>query len=197
MLNRTGETLTEGTSLQYNYRALAEFTKSQLVASLSKSLLRIILHELSTWTASVDCWFSFVVVVIALWELLTTLISEIKMSFFHCFLLIGGSYNISFEHPKLEEGFSTTSCVDTLSFFAQVKHPSLRLRSVAYRSVVGFCRFIYFSYCVCASRGFLIGAPSLLPILPHLLTISVFFSLLPNSRLPHLSEDSLELLLSS
>merc|ERR1712002_198087 len=30
MLNRTGETLTEGTSLQYNYRALAEFTKSQM-----------------------------------------------------------------------------------------------------------------------------------------------------------------------
>jgi len=65
MLNRTGETLTEGTSLQYNYRALAEFTKSQMVASLS------------------------------------------------------GTYNINFEHPKLDEGFTTTSCVDTLSFFAQ------------------------------------------------------------------------------
>jgi len=65
MLNRTGETLTEGTSLQYNYRALAEFTKSQMVASLS------------------------------------------------------GTYNINFEHPKLEEGFTSTTCVDTLSFFAQ------------------------------------------------------------------------------
>jgi len=65
MLNRTGETLTEGTSLQYNYRALAEFTKSQMVASLS------------------------------------------------------GTYNINFEHPRLEEGFTSTSCVDTLSFFAQ------------------------------------------------------------------------------
>jgi len=65
MLNRTGETLTEGTSLQYNYRALAEFTKSQMVASLS------------------------------------------------------GTYNINFEHPKLDEGFTSTSCVDTLSFFAQ------------------------------------------------------------------------------
>merc|ERR1711990_834933 len=62
MLNRTGETLTEGTSLQYNYRALAEFTKSQMVASLS------------------------------------------------------GTYNINFEHPKLDEGFTSTSCVDTLSF---------------------------------------------------------------------------------
>jgi len=65
MLNRTGETLTEGTSLQYNYRAMAEFTKSQMVASL------------------------------------------------------GGTYNINFEHPKLEEGFTSTSCVDTSSFFAQ------------------------------------------------------------------------------
>lgn len=65
MLNRTGETLTEGTSLQYNYRALAEFTKSQMVASLS------------------------------------------------------GTYNINFEHPLLDEGFTSTTCVDTLSFFAQ------------------------------------------------------------------------------
>jgi len=65
MLNRTGETLTEGTSLQYNYRAMAEFTKSQMVASL------------------------------------------------------GGSYDINFEHPRLDEGFTSTACVDTSTFFAQ------------------------------------------------------------------------------
>jgi len=65
MLQRFGETLTEGTGLQYNYRAIAEATKRNLVCSL------------------------------------------------------GGSYDVKFIHPALDEGFTLTACVDTLSFFAQ------------------------------------------------------------------------------